>query len=363
MDTASTSATALADQHEAEAGGEIDSFFDENFGHLKDEPAQPEKKAATPPKVKPASPPAKPSAAEPQDEGAQEEAPEQQDEEETPEEVDPDTTEDDEEDAADLEGVRDKDKVQAMLDKRRAKLEAARKERDAAVAELEQMKANFSVAPVLLQPTAESPLSAVKDMAELDKAAAAWEKEMEWCMENPEGGVRGEVEWTPEKVKLRMKQAATVLRKEVPARAEYLREFQTDVQRLNSYDFIAAPGPLREQFQQFGDEVLSRAPGIASHPNHLTTLADAFIGAQVRSGKWAPVVVSGKVKLVPVSKTGDGTGKPRAATVATEKPLLRKPAPPPARRTNKAEQREQAIASAATPEEAARLEIDALFDD
>lgn len=350
---------------------DIDDAAEDIFGAQFDEqePDEPSPPPVARPKAKPtvkAAP--KPPAVEDSDEEETAEDEPEEPEEETPP-ASEEEAEEDEEDASVLKQARDAAKVQAILDARREKLQKARQERDEAKAELERLRAEQAPAePLVLTPTLNSPLANVQSAADLAKAEAAWQKELEWCLDNPQGGVREngeeEREWSAAEVKARAKQATAILKDAIPQQRQWLKAMEADVRTAaETMPFFNPKDPMHPELVAFGDRLMKERPELFYAPDRASLAGKLFAFEKIAAGTHRMVKVGGQLKLLPVTRDSDGTGLP-AKKPAGARPgaaSLKAAAPPPARRNTEAARRAD-LRKSDDPEEAFSADMDDWLD-
>lgn len=242
--------------------------------------------------------------------------------------------EDDEDNLTDEEkaALKMPERTQQRLAKLKEQREAARTEAEtlkAEAARLREQVEQLSSAPVALTPTPVNPLGNVTTPEQLEKVLAAWQQELDWAVENAEGGTRpdgkgGEVELSAADVRALRTQAADVLKKHGPQRQAYLQAYAAaDKAAKTAYPFLYQQG---HPGSEYGLALLKEAPALAMIPDHGVVVGDAYVGALIRQGKANAVRDSktGAVTLVPIPKPG------AAAKPARTKPPEAKKSPPAA---------------------------------
>jgi len=274
---------------------------------------------------------------------------------------DPDSA-DDTDDDAQAELIKDP----AALLKAHGEMKAKLKERSEKLKELEARLAEPEVPAISLEPTLRNPLSNVTSQKQLAEAEAWWQKELDWCLANLEGGERPAAagkdaeEWTPAQVREHLNLARRVIGRELSARQKFLTEFAASAKRsAATYPFLQKEHPLFPEVEAFTDRVVKAAPDLSQTPDWLETVSDAFLGRMVRSGQYgASVGKDGKVSLVKL-----GSGK-TAPVVVKKTPQTTPRATAPAGKADKATAQDAAIAAAFARgdiEEAHRLATQAAF--
>lgn len=359
--TETLSPAVAKDQAYAELGDDLDAIFDESAEETPEETpaaAAPKKKDKTPPTPEP----------------AEEADPEE--EEDTAEDTDDSADADDEDGddaAAEAEeekaALRNPDKFQAILDKRKAKLQKAREERDALRAELEELRASQAPAePMVLKPTNTSPLANVQSEGDLTKAEAAWQAELDWCLENPQGGVREhgeeEREWSAAEVKARAKQAMQMLKDAIPQQRQWLKSADADKRTAaETMPFFNPKDPLHAELVAFGDRLMRERPELFYAPDRLTMTGKLFAFEKLAAGTHRMVKVNGQMKLLPVTRDSDGTGRPekKPVTPSAKASAARTPSAPPPKQAGGRSHADRLHSD--DPQEAAMAAMDDLLGD
>jgi len=267
------------------------------------------------------------------------------------------SADEDEEDADEEKAaLRNPDKFQAILDARRAKLQKAREERAAAVAEAEALRQQIAEMqdsgppkPVLLTPTGLSPLADVHSEEQLQQAEANAEAQLKWCRDNRQGGtLRNGDELSAEQVAAMEDRALHILRKAIPARQRYLQTYQEDIATAaRTLPFLTPGHALHDELAAFGDRELNQYPDLAAHPRHVSMLAQVFAFRKLAAGTHQLIPrADGTLQLVSVKP---GTPAPAKSTTTPAKPPTVRPAtvsaPLPKRRDTSAARQAERLAS------------------
>lgn len=280
----------------------------------------------------------------PADESAEEPAPDQP-EEQSNEESDEEQS--DEEESGEEEIIQN---PAAMLKAHRGLKEKYRKRGERLQELEEQLKAvTEEVTPLLLPPTVENPLSAVRTKAELAQAANYWKAELEWCAENPDGGLHGanEAEVDAQWVKERRQLATNILTKHLEERRQYVDDFAGNLRSaMDKYAFFAPNNALYAEFDAFATQVIQQSPALSQNAQWPSLMARAFTMGLVESGRYAATPgEDGKMKLVALKTGKPGVTVPRTAQGAPARPAnSMKGTTPPARKVTGDEALEEALA-------------------
>lgn len=264
------------------------------------------------------------------------------------EELAPPAAEDDEEEKDENEDEKDEtatpdeklklpEKFQARLDKLASQRNLAREERDTLqtqVKTLTEQVGAFEAEPVLLSPTADSPLSNTRNSQELDATEAHWQNLRDWAEENEDGGLLKdasgrETELDRKQVRALRKHAEAILTKHVPERRAFHEARGKHVAEVKkAYPFLLNPN---HNGQKFSVELI-KSTGLARRPDYELTAGDAYVGRLIRKGLATAVLDSktGEVKLL--RKT------PAAAPVreTAKKPVRAESGGPPVQPVGKA---------------------------
>lgn len=204
-------------------------------------------------------------------------------------------------------------------------------------------------------PTPARPLSNVRSEKEMAAAVDYWQKQLDWCAENPNGGtytftrdgkpVEKEVDaaW----VKGQREFAVRVITRDVPARRKFLEELRTETARANAvYPFYApnAAEALTQPLHDLITDLDKHVPEFSHYPRLAELLGDATIGRLVRSGKYGITAKDGKLQVL--SLTGNGKAPAAKAPVRKTPPVTTKASVPPGRKaTPQDDAAEQAAAA------------------
>ena len=255
------------------------------------------------------------------------------------------------------------EKFRARIDKVVKQREAARAERDAAKAEAAALKERVAAAeaePVMLTPTASSPLANVRNAEELQAAAQYWENLLDWAEDNDNGGTLvgpdgKEQELDRAAVKRLRRTARDMVEKAVPERRAFLERRPEAVKKAKTaYPFLADPN---HKGAKYAAQLVGET-GLASRHDYELVAADAYIGALVRTGA-ANVVrdsKTGEVKIVP-----RGTTPPASKKAAPESPPVKSRASAqPLREAGREGRRQEVLATGNAEEIAAMAFADVL---
>ena len=246
------------------------------------------------------------------------------------EEEDDDEDADDDDEEEEEEGAKDQLKMPERFRARLDKLKNQREEWKAKTTALETEKkaledrlAEADADPILLQPTAQNPLSNVRNLAELAAAEAHWQKLLDWAEDNEDGGTLAgadgkETELDRVGVRNLRKMARRMVEQHVPARRAYHEQRSRYVAEVKkAYPFLTQPN---HKGAQYAARLVKAVPELAAvRPDAELLAGDAYVGALVRKGLAVPVRgKNGEVKLVPVAKA------PAAQSKGTEKPPVRR---------------------------------------
>lgn len=207
---------------------------------------------------------------------------------------------------------------------------------EAKLAEVEQGAGDPQ--PLLLPPTEAHPLSAVQNEADLKEAKDFWKAELDWCAQNPDGGVRKigqeEREVDADWVTSRRKLAMDVITKHLDERKQFIGEFKTTMKEsIGKYPFFAPNHALYQEFDSFATAALNRSPGLSQNAAWPAMVSRAFAMSLVEDGKYAVTKgEDGSMKFVPLRTGKPGSPVPRTLAKPAPKPsMAQKASTPPSR--------------------------------
>jgi hypothetical protein len=161
--------------------------------------------------------------------------------------------------------------------------------------------------------TPANPFANLVKLEDVQKEEHNAEHVLEWCEDNPDGGVvntsNGEVEYSAEEVREMRKQASKAIRKWLPQRTQWVQEYQQNEQYANTAYKWWNDKATNEY--QTASSILRAFPEIQKFPDYKIIVGDTLVGMNVRLGaerqvaKPAPAAKSKKAPKQPTKPTAE----------------------------------------------------------
>ena len=152
-------------------------------------------------------------------------------------------------------------------------------------------------------PANDNPYSDKSTVRELESAEEEAEDWLEWCEDNPDGGVRGEREYDLEDVRRIRKAARKAIRTHIPKQRQYIDAARSyDPVAKEVYPFWTKPTSAEHKV---ASEFIRTVPGIKQFPDYKIIIGDYLYGRYMReqtiSKKQAPAKAPAKAPPQPTT--------------------------------------------------------------